>query len=90
MLDGKQLTRAILNVLLNALEACKPGGHVRLSSAIRDGVCRILVEDDGPGLPETVIEQVFDALIIRRSRVVPGLAFPSHAELWRSTAVPST
>ncbi|MCC6145467.1 MAG: HAMP domain-containing protein, partial [Candidatus Hydrogenedentes bacterium] len=60
MLDGKQLTRAILNVLLNALEACKPGGHVRLSSSIRDGVCRILVEDDGPGLPETVIEQVFD------------------------------
>lgn len=60
MLDGKQLTRAILNVLLNALEACKSGGHVRLSSAIREGACRILVEDDGPGLPESVIEQVFD------------------------------
>jgi signal transduction histidine kinase len=60
MLDGKQWNRAILNVLLNALEACKPGGHVRLSSAIRDGACRILVEDDGPGLPESVIEQVFD------------------------------
>ena len=60
MLDGKQWSRAILNVLLNALEACKPGGHVRLSSANRDGACHILVEDDGPGLPESVIEQVFD------------------------------
>lgn len=60
MLDGKQLTRAILNVLLNALEACKPGGHVRLSSTLRDGACHILVEDDGPGLPDSVIEQVFD------------------------------
>lgn len=60
MLDGKQWSRAVLNVLLNALEACKPGGHVRLSSSIRDGNCLILVEDDGPGLPESVIEQVFD------------------------------
>lgn len=60
MLDSKQWSRAVLNVLLNALEACKPGGHVRLSSAIRDGACHILVEDDGPGLPDSVIEQVFD------------------------------
>lgn len=60
MLDGKQWSRAILNVLLNALEACPPGGHVRLSSTIKDGACVILVEDDGPGLPESVIEQVFD------------------------------
>jgi signal transduction histidine kinase len=60
MLDGKQWSRAVLNVLLNALEACKPGGHVRLSSTIRNDACQILVEDDGPGLPDSVIEQVFD------------------------------
>jgi len=60
MLDNKQWSRAILNLLLNSLEACKPGGHVRLSSCVREGACRILVEDDGPGLPQSVMEQVFD------------------------------
>ena len=60
MLDGKQWSRAILNLLLNSLEACKPGGHVRLSSCLRDDACHILVEDDGPGLPQAAVEQVFD------------------------------
>lgn len=60
LLDGKQWNRAILNVLLNALEACERGGHVRLSSCLKDGVCHILVEDDGSGLPQAVAEQVFD------------------------------
>jgi signal transduction histidine kinase len=60
LLDGKQWTRAILNVLLNALEACAPGGHVRLSSRVANGACEILVEDDGPGLPKEAAEQVFD------------------------------
>ncbi|MBX3175833.1 MAG: HAMP domain-containing protein [Candidatus Hydrogenedentes bacterium] len=60
MLDAKQWNRAILNILLNSLEACPRGGHVRLSSAIRDGACRILVEDDGPGLPREALERVFD------------------------------
>lgn len=60
LLDAKQWTRAILNVLLNALEACDTGGHVRISSVVKKGVCRIDIEDDGPGLPESVAEQVFD------------------------------
>jgi two-component system sensor histidine kinase HydH len=60
LLDGKQWNRAILNILLNSLEACPRGGHVRLSSSVRDGACRILVEDDGPGLPQAALEQVFD------------------------------
>jgi len=60
LLDGKQWTRAVLNVLLNALEACAAGGHVRVSSHVIGGTCHINIEDDGPGLPKAVAEQVFD------------------------------
>jgi two-component system, NtrC family, sensor histidine kinase HydH len=60
LLDSKQWPRAILNVLLNALEACETGGHVRISSRPNNGACHILVEDDGPGLPQNIAEQVFD------------------------------
>ena len=60
MLDRKQWSRAILNVLLNALEACPPGGRVRLFSRCTDSACEIEIRDDGPGLSAEAREHVFD------------------------------
>ncbi len=60
MLDPKQFTRAVLNVLLNSLEACGPGGRVRLSSRLSDRSCQIEIQDDGPGLPQDVFDRVFE------------------------------
>ena len=59
-LDGKQMTRAILNVLLNALEACPRGGRVSLLSRLTDRACQIEIRDDGPGLSREAAEHVFD------------------------------
>lgn len=60
MLDPKQWKRAILNVLLNALEACPEGGRVRLFSRRTDMHCEIEIRDDGPGLSRETVERVFD------------------------------
>jgi signal transduction histidine kinase len=60
MLDPKHWTRAVLNVLINAMEACPPGGRVRLFSRTTDSRCEIEVRDDGPGLPKDVAEKIFD------------------------------
>jgi signal transduction histidine kinase len=60
MLDPKQWIRAILNVLLNALEACPQGGRVRLFSRLTDRNCEIEIRDDGPGLSIEKIQNVFD------------------------------
>lgn len=60
MLDSKQWKRAILNILLNALEACPQGGRVRVFSRRTDTRCEIEIRDDGPGIPKEILEQVFD------------------------------
>jgi signal transduction histidine kinase len=60
LLDGKQFKRAILNVLLNAIEACPPGGRVRVFSRCTDRNCEVEIRDDGPGLEPEVRERVFD------------------------------
>ncbi len=60
LLDPKQLSRAILNVLLNALEVCPSGGRVRLFSRITDQSCEIEVRDDGPGMTREVAERAFE------------------------------
>jgi len=58
--DAKQLTRAILNILINAMEVCPPGGRVRLYSRATDQSCEIEVRDDGPGVPREVSERAFE------------------------------
>ena len=60
MLDRKQWTRAILNVLINALEACPPGGRVRLFSRVTDRACEVEIRDDGPGMARETKDRAFD------------------------------
>lgn len=60
MLDAKQWNRAILNILLNALEACPAGGRVRVFSRLTTDACQIEVRDDGPGMSAEALERVFE------------------------------
>jgi len=48
--DGRRLIRAVENITLNSLQHADT--MVRLSVRHRDSQLEILVEDDGPGLPE--------------------------------------
>ena len=60
MLDRKQWMRAILNVLINGLDACPAGGRVRVFSRCTDTHAELEVRDDGPGMPPEVLERVFE------------------------------
>lgn len=65
--DAEQMFRVLANLCRNAVQAmaADAGGSVvrRLTvSAVRDGgLCRILVEDTGPGLPTLARENLFTA-----------------------------
>ena len=60
LLDPRQFNRAVLNVLLNGLQACESGGRIRLSSRLTDRACEIEIQDDGPGLPKDAADRVFE------------------------------
>ena len=50
------LRRALSNLLDNALKyACPP----RMTAGLMDGQVRIVIEDEGPGIPEEELERVF-------------------------------
>jgi signal transduction histidine kinase len=51
------LTRAIRNLVENAL---RYGGSARLTVGQEAGIASVTVEDDGPGLPEAMLERVFE------------------------------
>ncbi len=55
----EQLSRALKNILENAT---RYGARARVCLAADQHTCRINVDDDGPGIPEDLCDQVFDPL----------------------------
>ncbi len=61
--DAGQIERAVINLLLNAIDAAGRGGRawVRCEPEEEsDGQCRIVVEDNGPGVPADLVHRIFD------------------------------
>jgi len=62
--DGQRLGQAVINLVANAVKYCDRGiVRVRISRTSRDGRAgvRIDVEDQGRGIPEKDLAQIFDA-----------------------------
>jgi signal transduction histidine kinase len=52
-----------MNLLNNSLDVLKPGGHIALSSDLReDGRVELRVTDTGPGVPPGLRDSLFDFL----------------------------
>jgi signal transduction histidine kinase len=52
--DGDQLDQLLINLITNAVDAALgTGGAVRVRWAVAGSELELVVEDDGPGLPET-------------------------------------
>ncbi|WJL96607.1 HAMP domain-containing sensor histidine kinase [Microbacterium sp. ET2] len=59
--DPLQLGRAIANLVANALQHAPDGGHVRVRVTVDDEWARVIVVDDGPGIPDADRDHLFDA-----------------------------
>ena len=57
-LDRRLLARAVCNLLRNAQKYAS--GRILLSASRGDSAVEIVVDDDGPGIPESEREKVFD------------------------------
>ena len=79
MVDGDQLLQVVLNLVKNACEAGRPGGIVRLRSFYEPSLrvrqsdgsqarlpLQIEVQDNGPGLPAEIADEVFEPFVSGR------------------------
>ena len=58
--DAQQLQQVVLNLLQNAAEAMGQGGEVRISTVATGAWARLVVQDQGPGIPDEARPHVFD------------------------------
>jgi len=58
--DPKLLRQAILNVVVNAIDAMESGGRLALSVECTAGECVLTVSDTGPGIPDSIRDRIFD------------------------------
>lgn len=77
--DQEHLRRAIANVVTNGIQALqeKEGDYrvFKISTTVEDGRLQIIVNDNGPGISDEVMERIFEPLYSNKSFGV-GLGLP--------------
>ena len=58
--DVPQLTQALLNLVINALQAMEKHGQIEVRAQARDGQVILSVADTGPGIPADRLPSIFE------------------------------
>ncbi len=73
--DRNQLLLAVLNVLLNAVEAIENGGTIQIQNKVSNGRVDILVQDDGMGIHPRDLPEVFSPFYSTKPNSI-GIGLP--------------
>ncbi len=85
--DPDQVQQIIVNLALNAIDACDKGGNVALRACRRDDSVVLEIEDTGHGIPRDLQKQVFDPFFTTKKRGQgTGLGLWVVAQLVRAQA----
>lgn len=58
--DAAQVQQALLNIMVNAVEAASAGGVVRVRGRCEAGLIRVDIEDGDEPIPKDVVEHIFE------------------------------
>ncbi|MBF0442721.1 MAG: ATP-binding protein, partial [Oligoflexales bacterium] len=79
--DAEKLQRAILNLCNNALEILREDNTIEITCEAIDDRLQIKVRDDGPGLPEKIIENIFNPYVTCEKKGGTGLGLSIVKEI---------
>jgi signal transduction histidine kinase len=82
-LDAPQLQQALLNVVLNGIQAMPGGGRLDIAVTRSGGGVQIEIRDQGPGVPPDQRARIFDPFFTTKARGT-GLGLPIAQKLIRA------
>ncbi|MER1987785.1 MAG: cell wall metabolism sensor histidine kinase WalK [Solibacillus sp.] len=59
-IDTDKLTQVIDNIISNALKYSPDGGNIRFGFTVYDTMLRVMISDDGMGIPKENVTRIFD------------------------------
>jgi len=65
--NANQLQQVFVNIILNGVQAMGPGGVLTLKVETADHMGRVVIRDNGPGIPEEVKTRIFDPFFTTKS-----------------------
>ncbi|PLX73887.1 MAG: sensor histidine kinase [Desulfuromonas sp.] len=65
--QAEQIRQALLNLILNALQAMPDGGRLTVATRLVDNQARIVVADSGQGIAEEDRQRIFNPFVTTRS-----------------------
>jgi len=65
--DHERLRQLLLNLLFNAADALGGKGRIEVRATNGGGIVRLLVQDDGPGIDQEILDQVFDPFVTTKA-----------------------
>ena len=83
--DPRELSRAVSNLLLNAIQHTPPGSPITVTAAVAEGRASIAVIDAGGGIDEVDLTRVFDPGWRGEAARTPQPAVPATAHPARSS-----
>lgn len=83
MCDPNQIKQILFNLSINAFDAIKGEGTVSISSGSSDGITFVSVSDDGPGIPQETLKNIFNPFFTTKTRGTGlGLAISQKIARW--------
>jgi two-component system, chemotaxis family, CheB/CheR fusion protein len=66
--DSTYLQRILTNLITNSEQAMPNGGTITITATKQNGICHIIVEDTGEGIPEDIKPNLFKPLFTTKSK----------------------
>ena len=59
-IDTDKLTQVIDNTISNAIKYSPDGGNIRFGVVVADSILKVMISDDGMGIPSENVDRIFD------------------------------